>query len=364
MYNQQMGTKKPNYTILLSRETWDKLITYQEHLRSGGTAGTYLQRQIKDKDLSKLASETFLEALIRTKQPQIFAESTVSGDGSDWSLRELSILGDISIGLPVQVYDNGRHHSPEVHQDPLKANLIFTPGVLLRNDRGQTPADWDEVVQDRQIDPEAYNRIYERRLLPAFKFANDDARQKGAQAFITIPGLGCGQFSGDFHGQLGTYLKDALIHILKTHGADLPHLKAVYYDPYRECGNERHKIQGIDFLVRPLTKGNQNKPQLCQPETYQETGDDFSCCELTSIVAWDHVSWPGNDYYLGARSTDDGVKAAATDSMRGLTGIQGSYDPIRNQYQPPDGYRNWYAVVLQKGLQLCGHNNLMITSSR
>ena len=58
-------------------------------------------------------------------------------------------------------------------------------------------------------------------------------------------------------------------------------------------------------------------------------GDDFSGCILFSIVAWDHVSWPGNDYFGGSRSTDDGVKAAATDSMAVLTGIEGHYDPHR-----------------------------------
>ena len=68
------------------------------------------------------------------------------------------------------------------------------------------------------------------------------------------------------------------------------------------------------------------------------------------MVAWDHVSWPGNDYWIGAasslaicdaftrgmhmmltmigpvrpgkRCTDDGVKAAATDTMRALTGVE------------------------------------------
>lgn len=32
--------------------------------------------------------------------------------------RELSILGDISIAVPVEVYDNGLHQIPEVHPDP------------------------------------------------------------------------------------------------------------------------------------------------------------------------------------------------------------------------------------------------------
>ena len=38
--------------------------------------------------------------------------------------------------------------------------------------------------------------------------------------------------------------------------------------------------------------------------------------DLFSVVAWDHVSWPGNDFYAGQRKTDDGVKAAATTAMQ------------------------------------------------
>ena len=345
---------------MLHRKAWAKLIAYQENLVSGGEAGAYLSEQLSDKNLSKLPIESFLEVLIRTKRPQFFAESALSGGGSDWNPQELSILGDISIGLPVRVFDNGRHKSPEVHQEPFNANLIYTPGALLENGRGQTPADRDEIVRNDEIDPVAYNRLYERRLLPALKFANETAMQKGGQAFITIPGLGCGQFAGVFYHKLGPYLKDAIKTILEAHGPKLPHLKAVYYDPYRECENERHLIHGINFLVRPLTKGNETKPQLCSPVAYQEPGDDFSGCALTSIVAWDHVSWPGNDFYIGTRSTDDGVKAAATNSMYGMTGIQGSYDPICKQYRPPAGFSNWNAVILQKGIQLTVTNNLVI----
>ncbi len=99
-------------------------------------------------------------------------------------------------------------------------------------------------------------------------------------------------------------------------------------------------------MVRPLTvPGNQRKSQLCRPVAYSERGDDFSDCALYSIVAWDHVSWPGNDFFLGSRATDDGVKSAATNSMSALTGVEGEYDPAHGKYQPPKCYRNWYAVV-------------------
>ena len=109
-------------------------------------------------------------------------------------------------------------------------------------------------------------------------------------------------------------------------------IRAIYYDPYNECDNEKETINGVQYLVRPLTKGNDGKSQLSVPS---DLDSEYKDCKLYSVVAWDHVSWPGNDYYAGARSTDDGVKAAATDSMKHITGIEGAYDNRSFKYLPP-----------------------------
>lgn len=173
------------------------------------------------------------------------------------------------------------------------------------------------------------------------------------------PGLGCGQFSGVFQGSMCAYLKEALIALLHKHSAVLPDIAAVYYDTYSECQNQRYQFNKLVFLVRPLKQGNQDKPQPCPPTAYAEEGDDFNDCVLFSIVAWDHVSWPSNDFYAGHRCTDDGVKAAATNSMTVLTGIEGQYDPFNNTYDPPSEYRNWAEVVHKNNLRLKVQDNLL-----
>jgi hypothetical protein len=201
---------------------------------------------------------------------------------------------------------------------------------------------------DGELSPEGYYSLYRRRLLPVFRYVNHHAAGPRS-AFVTIPGLGCGQFAGPFRGQLGAHLQTVLERFLTEHGASFPSLKAVYFDPYNECVNVRREIHGISFLVRPLTApGNEAKSQLCRPADYAEGSDDFSGCDLFSIVAWDHVSWPGNDFFIGSRATDDGVKAAATSSMSVLTGVEGTYNPGCGKYQPPKSYRNWKEVV-EKG---------------
>ncbi len=72
------------------------------------------------------------------------------------------------------------------------------------------------------------------------------------------------------------------------------------------------------------------------------------------------MSWPGNDFWGGARMTDDGVKAAATDLMRVITGIEGQYDPGTHAYQPPAPFQNWEQVARAHRLRLAG--NLRVLS--
>ncbi len=342
------------HTILIPEETRLRAAGYLLALRSAKSqAGKILAAGLSKSDPETLTDASFLERLINTKIPQIFAESAVAGDGSDWNLMELGILGDISISLPVTVFDNGNHLSPVPHAEPFPATLVFTPGALLHNGRGQTAADWGEVtLRDGSLCADGYFRLYERRLLPVFQHIDATAAAEGKSALITIPGLGCGCFAGPFRGKLGTALQTVLERFLATHGSSFSNIKVVYFDPFNECTNLRLQIHGISLFIRPLLQGNRAKSQLCRPQAYAEEGDDFSDCSLFSIVAWDHVSWPGNDFFGGSRCTDDGVKAAATDSMAVLTGVKGRYDLQRGAYLPPAPFRTWGDLVQKNGLRL------------
>ena len=349
--------KQPQFlthSIIVPRETRERSNVYLGQLTAGASqAGKLLAARINQKPIRSFSDSDLLAELLKTKIPQIFAESMVRGDGSDWNLVELGLLGDISVGVPVEIYDNGHHTNPVVYDRPFQGTLVFTPGALLRNGCDCTPADWNEVVgSDSTISPEGFFSLYERRLLPVLEWINSRSSETGSPAFITVPGLGCGQFAGPFCGTIGKMLESVLRRLLAENAADLPHIRALYFDPYSECANQREKIYGIDFLVRPLrASGNANKPQLCPPKAYEESPGEFDGCELYSIVAWDHVSWPGNDFFIGSRCTDDGVKAAATDSMYRLTGIKGQYDKNCNKYQPPKDFHNWGEVIKQSGKQ-------------
>lgn len=158
----------------MAKKAYEKVKDYLSQLKSGKECGRYLSEQLQNCDLESLSSEEFLEFLVNTKRPQIFAESAIMGAGLDWSLEELSILGDIGIAVSVNIYDNGQHRMPEIHEKPCSGTLLYIPGALLAS-CSKTPADWDEVTVNGEVDPESYKSLYERRLLPLFKYANEQA---------------------------------------------------------------------------------------------------------------------------------------------------------------------------------------------
>jgi hypothetical protein len=361
MGNLKLEADEVGYTNLLHKTSFARAETYLDELKANKlTAGTLLQNILRSRKIGLLTVTEFIECLLNTKKTQIFAESSVLGDGSDWNLTELALLGDISMAMEVDVFDNALHYSTVVHSSPFKALLIYMPGALLRNGTGNIPADWKEVTDNKHVSFAAYYSLYERRLLPCLLHANEVAQSQGVKTIITIPGLGCGQFAGKFKGQLGATLKQVLSDLLTKYAAQLSSVKAVYYDPFDECKNERFEIEHISLLIRPLLKDNEGKGQLCLPSDYEDIDGEFSECTLTSFVAWDHVSWPGNDFYIGSRATDDGVKAAATSTMAMMTSFTGQYSVDSISYHPPHGYQTWGDVVAKNDLSLVCNGNLKI----
>jgi hypothetical protein len=353
------GTKGPHrisdympYKVIFDNGLLSRAESYAASLATGvAIPGVYLAEHVK-RDGVPIAPLELLERLVQTKRPQIFAESAVAGDGSDWNAKELSLLGDISIAAEVEVFDDGRHFDPMPHMPPFAGTLVFTCGALLANGRGNLTPDFQEIAQDGRINQAVCNALYLRRLRPVFGFIQATAAARARNAVVTVPGLGCGQFAGNFLGQMGSVLQLALEHVLDTMSHRLTNVSVVVFDPYNECEDHTAIFGTTEFRVRPLLRSKSPNPQLCKPQSYAERGEDFSHCDLYSLVAWDQVSWPGNDFYAGARATDDGVKAAATSSMLAMTGIAGRYDTQRAQYQPPSQYRSWGDCVHRNRLTL------------
>ena len=88
-----------NYSIILGKETLEKIGNYASFLKKGGKCGSNLSRILSNESPDNLNALSLLSALLYTKYPRVFAESAILGDGSDWTLTELGLLGDVSIGL-------------------------------------------------------------------------------------------------------------------------------------------------------------------------------------------------------------------------------------------------------------------------
>ncbi|XP_055314419.1 uncharacterized protein LOC129575261 [Sitodiplosis mosellana] len=359
---------KPNYDIVLSQETVDKIVSYKNDLFANELKPGFYLKQILDTNkspLNEISIERFVECLLLTKKPIIFATHGIKGGGVDWNDMEFQILGDINIAMNVTIYDNGvwvpKNSSFRVHNPPLNGALLFTPGPVLRSKKkAAMNPDMKEVISRNAIDQYNYNRLMERRLMPLFYYANENAKQDNQQAFITIPGIGCGVFAGHFRGKMAEHLNQALQYILKKHAKHYDNIACIYFDSFDECTNETHQIDGVSYRVRP-TSQNPNKPQLCDPKHYEEPGDDFSNCKLHKVVAWDHVSFPGNNYFKASRKTDDGVSAAATNSMEVITGIKGRYH--KGDYFPPKGNTNWEDVVNKNHITLRAKDNVKVATA-
>ncbi|MCS5711146.1 hypothetical protein [Candidatus Berkiella aquae] len=346
------------YNVIISEVTQQKVEAYLQELKSNPeNIGQHLKETLNNNNIkiADLTKETLLDYLIQSKKPKIFAESPqlVTGDNRSWNQNELSILGDINVTMNVQVYDNGNWFSPTAHSKPFNAGILYTPGALLKN---KNCPDYKEVVKDGKVDKQALKALYERRLLPMLLNANKECGDNNEKGFFAIPGLGCGEFAGDYKAQVVKLFPEILQEIINENKDKLQNIQGYYCTP--GPGQAKSKVDGPPAFI--LDDPMRAPPLLSHPSVH---GEQFKDCKLFKVVAWDHASWPGNDFYaLNDRNTDDGVSAAATNTIEKLTGIKGNY--VKGKYLPPQGYRDWQEVIEKNGLKLTSSGRVKVINHK
>ncbi|OAJ34940.1 hypothetical protein [Piscirickettsia salmonis] len=344
------------YHVLMHEATFGKAADYLDELKkSPSSAGKYLRRALQGIDLSTLSVEVFLDLLIRTKRYRVFANLEVGyHPKADWSLVEAGILADIAVTMDVEAYDNGRHRRPDIHDEPLALNLTFIPGPVLGTGSGVMTPDMEECIVDGSIDQEKYYQLIERRFLPYFAEVNERAGREGRDAFMPIPGVGCGEFAGKFKEEIHARFQHALQELLRQHGDKFPHIKAVYYDSFDKCEPRDEQINGIMFHTVPLMhpRSHNPQPQLCHPGDYVD--GRYAGCNSHPVVAWDGYSMPCNEMFANLRQTDDGVKGAATNAMWVMSGLVGEYDRQSFKYLPTGRNQGkiWEACFKESNIHL------------
>lgn len=321
----------PTARYLCSEETLLKAEAYLISLKVGQTTpGARLAKVLSAaniEDFTAITAKHLIAFLMDTRKPKIFAESEPALDGSEWNLQENAILGDIVFSTTgTHAFNNGAHFRHQNHENPLDTHFLFVASALLRNDKGHQTSDMNDVLDnDGLVDEESFYKLYERRLLPGLLIQNLQAKKDGTPLVINIPGLGCGQFAGNYEVQVRAALPRILKRFFETHGANLDMIHTVNYDPYVKPVNDEFTIDKIPntqirLMNRPLQGLPKGAPGFVASQLeFPKDGTDYTKFRLIKIVAWDHFSFPGNDLWINkvatgnGRSTDDGVSFASSD---------------------------------------------------
>ena len=234
------------------------------------------------------------------------------------------------------VFDDGTHQEPNTHAETPEAGLVFVPRVLLRNGIGREPLDWD-LIDDRTgtILVDRYLDRYRQKLIPAFAGFSRMPCLRAKLQWLPYP-VSEPSVRRDIPGNTRRAFRtrsrsDPCPIGRPPHGRSPDLLRPLQ----RMYGPGTHLRSGQLADTSLLTRWTPTRSTLQAGSVHSEEGDDFTHARLYSLVAWDPVSWPDNDFYAGVRATDDGVKAAATDVISRLTGLAEEYDPAAYGYRPP-----------------------------
>ena len=285
-----------------------------------------------------------IQALLDSKERLFFAEQ---GQIAGWTFLEQRILGGINIAMRVHVFDDGTWSNPNLHTYPFDGTLLFCPGPLLaRSDCW----DYKFIVHDGQVEHSNYAAVLEERILPLLLYVQKTALEP---ALVCLPGLGCGMFAGPFKGMISHLFIQTVRNILEKHQNRLTKIAMVYHYAYGPYESELRYEDNISETMR-FVQWRNGPSMLSRPSQIDPSFHDGT--PLYKFVAWDHFSWPGNDFFANSRQTDDGVSAAATSSMASLleqpVGITFRYDRSKNKFLAfeRDIERSWIHISPEQRL--------------
>lgn len=312
---KKKGSLPSDYFVITSMQTYKKM----EGMVLEQKFGSAVTRLNSNKNVVVKDVDGLVQAQFASRLPNVFAETF------DWTKtytkEECSILGDTSMIIQdALAYDNGTWKEPTVKKIPEYITLGFVSGAL------RIPGYPDST--------ENIAELYARRLVPVFAafsalMSGSDPKGRG---LVTMPAIGCGAFRGTLTLEEATQEFVAILRdILDTYKAShFPNLD------FWLGLNQAMEIKNITedakrgLLIEITTLG-----QLEASSAYCHGIFDSSLWSRRfSVAASDPFSWPGNDWLSGSRWTDDGVKGAATNILKILTGYDGEYSTKVNGYVP------------------------------
>lgn len=300
-------------------------------------------KKIKDVNTLEL-----YQALLRTRLPVFFAERDGKFDGSDWNETEYQILALAADTTEVEAYDNGssgyKTAIPFVyHEKPERLHLLHCFAPIFK----KGSPDYKRIVDENgNIKYIEYYITIRDRLLPELLKYNNYLGGNKLSGIVNIPGIGCGEYAGEFKGLIGTFLNRAIQDILKIYSGNLKNITGVIFDPFNECEGQLEEIGHIKYCVAPSAE-KYPKPLLANDGKVMVLGQLASTKERIEFIdklfpdKWvkpneegvepltvnpgDMLSGKGCDVVAGHKVTGDGRNVGGTDAMAVHTGVEGIY---------------------------------------
>jgi hypothetical protein len=216
------------------------------------------------------------------------------------------ILPTISVAFWTTVLDNGMRQLTDVvpYKTPFEALFVYVSGPLMRQDG--FIYEWNKVFL--RGDPfRNYCDLWTIRLEPVLAYINAVAKIRQLQAVVVTPGIGTGLFADPKIKQISTWFHRMLEHVLGK--GSYPNIDTVRFinwgdtDTVESLVQDKTRTRSI-LLVR-TGKGTVQSP-------VETMGYSSKTHFLARLVAWDPLSWPGNEAWNGSRGSDDGVSGMSS----------------------------------------------------
>lgn len=354
-----VGKIEKPYYVVVSEETFQDI---QAAVNAKKSPGPEVQRVLLNGGggQSLVSAADYIDALMKTKEPTISSFNVPNGS-QRWTAQEMTWMGDLSLVVQAQAYDHGNHClNPTRHNQPIPLTMAFVNGPMRKL---SLPDGKETIKADGSSDFEGLYKLHRRRVLPVLAAFSRQATAQNTRAFVTVPGLGCSVFAGKFakvaHAEFVQVMRRLVEECSEQHFPNVDLWIGTYMDviaPVQEDFAHPAKL----FLTNvnstkvqqlsPLSDFAKEVPRLFAPFLPQ----GFSVSESThgiqgSLVAWGPFALPGNGWNSGSRSTDDGVKGAATNVASVCTGVEGAYK--EHGWSPKSGSSSWSSIWNQHPLE-------------
>jgi hypothetical protein len=197
-----------------------------------------------------------------------------------------------------------------------------------------------------------------------------------------MAGLGTGQFAVLFDQtdtNINKLFADSVQEVVNEleKAGKLSHIDLIRLDIFKDdhetqavthTTDQNNKLQ----VVLSSAKRDQKGQPLSKPQAFGHLRSNIlkianETHRVYTVVAGDHVSWPGNDWYEGSSKTNEGTIATATNMCSVVTGKAGHWDTRAQsaeggKFRPKDG-ENWEAAARSCHIKATPRNLRIINAS-